>query len=130
MRYIDANVFIYAAIGEGPTGDRARTTLRRSLDAGACTSALTIDEVLWVVLKQLGDRKAACQKIRELLHLDLAIHPVERRDATAAIDHVEEGLDPRDAIHAAVALRRECTVIVSADSDFAGIAGIRHEPLE
>lgn len=130
MRYIDSNVFIYAAIGEGPIGEQARATLRRVLRAGACTSALTIDEVLWVMIKQLKDRPTACQKIRELLQLDLVIHPVERRDMDAALEHVEGGLDPRDAIHAAVALRRDCKAIVSSDPDFSDVAGIKHESLE
>lgn len=126
MHYVDANVMVYAHLDSGPLGERARSKLTRTLQAGACTSALTLDEVLWAV-KRLRGKADALAAARGVLLLDLTVFPVDRRDLESALVHVEGGLDPRDAIHAAVALRRKCKSIVSTDAAFAGVAGLKHD---
>lgn len=129
MRYVDSNIFIYAALDAGPTGDQARSALRQALGSKACTSALTLDEVLWVA-KRLSGHETALKTVQNLLQLDVVIHPVERRDVEAALIHFDAGFDPRDAIHAAIAIRRKCKAIVSSDNDFSRLDAIRHEGLD
>lgn len=125
MIYLDANVFVYAATDDGAKGKAAARLLGSSLRAGACTASLTLDEVLWAIAKKMG-RDAAAGKLRQLLALSLEIIAVEKRDLEAALAHFEAGLDPRDAVHAAVALRMRCSELVSTDDAFARVKGIRH----
>lgn len=129
MHYIDANIFIYANLDGGPLGDRARTKLKRTIQSGACTATLTVEEVLWAV-KRLKGKQEASAVAQALLQLDVKVFPVERRDIESAIQHFDAGLDPRDAIHAAVALRRKCKTILSTDGAFAKVAGLKHDHLQ
>ena len=126
MIYLDSNVFIYAATDSGPQGKAAAKVLTKALRDGACTASLTADEVLWAVTKKLG-REVAAEKVRQLLELDLTIAPVDKKDIEAALVQFDAGLDPRDAIHAAVALRAGCTAIASSDPAFAKVKGLRHD---
>ncbi|HUR25977.1 MAG TPA: type II toxin-antitoxin system VapC family toxin [Candidatus Thermoplasmatota archaeon] len=125
MIYLDSNVFVYAATDDGARGKTAAKVLGSSVRGGACTATLTLDEVLRATAKKIG-RKAAAGKVRQLMALDLELVPVEKRDVEMALGHFEDGLDARDAIHAAVALRRGCMGIVSTDEAFAKVKGLRH----
>ncbi len=124
MIYIDANVFIYAASDGGARGTAAASALRSALVKDAVTASLTLDEFLWAVRKKL-DRITTAEKARQLMALDLEIAPVTRDDAEEAILLFENGLDPRDAIHAAVARRLRCATIVSSDPAFDKVEGLR-----
>jgi predicted nucleic acid-binding protein len=123
MIYLDANVFIYAASDEGPKGKAAAAMLREALARGAVTASFTVDEFLWAVRKKLG-RDIAADKVRQLLGLDLEVDSVTRDDAEDAIELFEGALDPRDAIRAAVALRRGCRKIVTSDAAFERVEGL------
>lgn len=125
MIYLDSNVFIYAATDNGSQGKAAAKVLTKALRDGACTASLTADEVLWAITKKLG-RDVAAEKVRQLLELDLTVAPVDKKDIEAALVHFDAGLDPRDAIHAAVALRAGCTTFASTDPAFAKVKGLRH----
>ncbi|MHB1261635.1 MAG: type II toxin-antitoxin system VapC family toxin [Thermoplasmatota archaeon] len=124
MIYLDSNVFVYAATDGGPQGKAAAKALIKAIREGACTSSLTADEVLWAISKKLG-RDVAAAKVRQLLSLDIEVVAVEKRDIEAALAHFELGLDPRDAIHAAVAIRRACSSVLSTDPAFAKVKGLR-----
>ena len=129
MLYIDSNIFVYAHIDAGELGERARKKLRDARDGpGVCTSALTLDEVMWSVQKTKGrTRKDVEEVARKFLRLDrLKILPVEQRDLSNVVEHYKNGLDPRDAIHVAVALRHNCEAILSSDPDIAKAKGIAH----
>lgn len=126
MIYLDANVFVYAAVDDGDTGEAAAKALHAALEEGACTATLTADEVLWTVARFVG-RDASRQKVRDLLAMDLTLAAVQRDDIEVALGLHEEGLDPRDAIHAAVALRMGCVRIVSTDADFDKVKGLRRK---
>lgn len=127
MNYLDSNVFIYAATDEGLQGKAAAEVLAKALRMGACTASLTADEVLWAVAKKLG-RAVAADKVRQMLALDMKVASVEKGDIEAALLHFAAGLDPRDAIHAAVALRAGCTTVASTDPAFGKVKGLRHVP--
>ena len=53
MFYLDANVFIYAAINTKEFGEKSRSLLQRIQqgEEKAETSALTFDEVFWAIKK-------------------------------------------------------------------------------
>jgi predicted nucleic acid-binding protein len=123
--YLDANVFVYAATDDGAQGQAAAKALGKAIRDGACTASLTADEVLWAISRKLG-RDVATDKVRQMLALDLEVVSVEKRDIEAALDHFGLGLDPRDAIHAAVALRKSCSAVISTDPAFAKVKGLRH----
>ncbi len=129
MIYLDANVLIYAAANEKELGEKARRILKAALqDKNACTSTLTIDEVLWTLKKKLGRQEAAVAT-RNLLDTGIELVAVERTDIERALLFFEGSLDPRDAIHAAVAIRRGCETVVSTDPAFASIAGLKHKTI-
>lgn len=125
MIYIDANVFIYAVAESGPTAAAARRALADALRAGAATSALTVDEVVW----NLGSdgKERAIDHGRRLLDLPgLRILPVLGDDVRRALDLMSKhGLQPRDAIHAAVATNNGCKSILSGDADFDAVPGLK-----
>ena len=130
MLYIDSNIFIYAHIDAGQLGEKARQKLREARDGpGVCTSALTLDEVMWGVQKTKGKTRHDVEEVaRKFLRLDrLKILPVEQRDLSSVVDHYRDGLDPRDAIHVAIAIRHGCEAILSSDPDIAKTKGIAHQ---
>jgi predicted nucleic acid-binding protein len=58
--YLDANVFIFAALSTKEYGDKAEAVLNRVQlgEEAAVTSALTLDEVFWMVKRNRGVEKA------------------------------------------------------------------------
>ena len=121
VKYLDANVFIYAALNVEKQGEGARALLQRVQDGKdeCCSSALTFDEIVYVVGKhrnlELG--RIAGEAFLELQGLDII--PVDEKllHDTARLIRIYN-LKPRDAIHASSALLRGVQVMVSTDSDF------------
>ncbi len=133
LRYLDANVFLFAVLDEGPRGERARSLLRCVVDGEerAATSALTLDEVVWI-LQGEGPREVAIREGQRLIGLpNLEILDVTAQDVLDSLALMEEhqGLDPRDAIHAAVALSRGIYTVVSDDPDLDGMTELERQPL-
>lgn len=133
LQYLDANVFLFAVLDEGDRGDSARGLLRSVVEgeARAATSALTIDEVVWI-LQGEGPREVAIQECQRLIGLpNLEMLDVTAEDALDALSRMEEdqGLGPRDAIHAAVAANHGIYTIVSDDPDLDQLPDVDREPL-
>ena len=132
MRYLDANVFIYAALYSGEKGDNARKILMElPYSEKSITSALTLDEVVWVIWKET-DRKTGILGGKNMMRMtNLDILPVEPKDINLAFNLMEqyEKLKPRDAIHLGVALNSGAKTIISDDSDFDEIKEIEREKL-
>lgn len=128
MTYLDANVFIYAAMGEESKAVPAQKILQQVADGDmdACTSTLTWDEIVWAVKKALGYGDAIEEglKFLSLPHLKLI-----SADATVVMEAqriiAEYKLKPRDAIHAATALKNGIKEFVSDDPDFDSVSGIK-----
>ncbi|RLF03144.1 MAG: VapC toxin family PIN domain ribonuclease [Thermoprotei archaeon] len=135
MVYLDANVFLYPLLYDPevePKAERASRLLLRvaSGELRAVTSALTWDEVVWVVWR-LVERDYALRAGEKLLTFPnlviVAVSPRSVRRAQALASRY--GLKPRDAIHAAVAIEHGDSRIVSDDEDFDRVRELERVPI-
>lgn len=133
MLYLDANVFCYAILYEGPKADGCRSVLQ-DMTAGrqpAVTASLTVDEVVWALQKE-RDRALALKEAARVLRLPnleiLEVGPGDLHHGLRLMDE-NEGLSPRDGIHAAVAIRHGVYTIVSEDEDFDEVSSLSRRPL-
>jgi uncharacterized protein len=120
MLYLESNIFIYAAVDNTETGNKARTLLLK-IQCGqekASTSALTFDEVFWAIKKQ--NPKQAIEAVEALLNFpNLDLKPVNAELLSLTLQIIKQyHLDPRDAIHAATAITTKADCIVSTDPHF------------
>lgn len=133
LRYIDAMVFVYAALGEGRLAQGAVRHLRGLVegDAPGITSALTVDEVVWVLARE-GARELALAEGGRMLSLpNLRVLPATADTMRSALELMERvpTLRPRDAVHAATAIEAGVFAIVSDDPGFDRVPGLEREPL-
>ena len=130
MIYLDSNVFIYAALNADDLGSKTRQLLSR-IDEGheaAASSALTFDELVWVVRKhrRKDDAWAAGRAFLELRNLKII--DVDPTVLSSALEIMEEyNLAPRDGIHAASALMQGITTMISSDGHFDRIEGLKRK---
>ena len=126
-RYVDVNVFVYWIGGHPTHGQRDLEWVRRIEKAKKgefITSSLTLYEtaviiagLLGVSLKDLELTRRIINAITQLSGLDVIELRLE--DFQAGLKLMEAyKLDLEDALHLAVALRREASEIVSFDKDF------------
>lgn len=95
-------------------------------DDPAATSALAIDEVVWT-LQGEGPRDVAIREGQRLMGLpNLQVFDVTAEDTFDALSLMEDNdtLDPRDAIHAAVAIGHGVYTVVSDDPDLGAVSEI------
>jgi uncharacterized protein len=129
--YIDANVFIFAALDNGDIGKNARELLKKIEDRKlvAAVSPLVFDEVIWVIQKISGRDDA--QKIGlGLLSMPLSWLDVGYTSIQHSMDAYKVGLDPRDAIHVGIMTDYNLNVIISEDKDFDKIQSIKRKSIE
>ncbi len=128
MIYLDTNIFVYAAINNGELGERCRKLIREIAEdkKAACTSTLTWDEVIYSIWKKEGQEKAI-----EEGRIFLQIPNILLLQASPAIIHKSQQLlesyllKPRDAIHAATAITYGVKEILTDDSDFDRVTGLK-----
>lgn len=133
MFYIDANLFIYASLDKGNSGEQSRDIIGL-LNTGkikGITSSLTLDEVIWIVWKEkskeLGIR--AGKEIFEIANLEVV--DVSEKTILSAIELMEKyNLKPRNAIHVSVAIEHGVFTIISKDNDFDKIKEIERLDFE
>jgi len=136
MSYIDSNVFIYPAIYQTETQQKAKKAkeILRKIENGeltAYTSTLTWDEVVWVVSKVLSRDDAIRQGKKLLGFPNLEFINVDEGILTQAQMLLDKyKLSPRDSIHVASALGRKINTVISDDKDFDQIKEITRTPLE
>lgn len=129
MIYIDANVFVLANFEETGKGQTARKIIEEIGEGkrqAAITSALTMDEVMWAMIKnkKTTELRAAIEDVYTMPNL--AIKEVNANIPLVALGIMEEhGLKPRDAFHAAIMTSFGINEIVSDDSDFDKISWIK-----
>jgi hypothetical protein len=133
MVYVDANVFLYRVI-HAEEVEKARLSKKILLriargEMDACTASLTWDELVWVVKKLRGIKVARVEGGRLLRFPNLKILSVDGvlSEAQRIIEAYDVG--PRDAIHAACALKNRIKEIISDDEDFDRIEEITRIPL-
>lgn len=119
MVYLDANVFVFASLAKDALGDASRHILANLGKIDAKTCCLTIDELAWVVLRNV-DNATAVKACRAVLALgDLDIVSVEYGDMWKMAEFMEMfELRPRDAIHLAIMKRLGEKAIVTEDVHF------------
>jgi predicted nucleic acid-binding protein len=127
--YVDANIFIYAAINTKELG-RASRFLLQKIQMGeekAETSVLTFDEVFWVVKKHnLELAFEACEALLNFPNLELV--SADKEIVSSALLIIRKfHLAPRDAIHAATAIAGKADIIVSTDVDFDKVKELRRK---
>ena len=85
-------------------------------------SADLIQELAHQRHRRTGDRRAAAAAARDAAALCM-VHDVTRDDALLGLDlfRAHEGLDARDGVFAAVAIRRSIGVILTSDRAFDAI---------
>ena len=132
MTYVDANVFIFAAVDPGELGQAARQILAQIIRGKlpATTSALTYDEVVWGIRKAFDKEKSylAGELFLQLPHL--LIQEANRKVVMEAHHLMKHhNLKPRDAIHLATMSVTNEKHIISEDPDFDHLLGIVRIPL-
>lgn len=126
MIYLDANVFVHAIASSDKRGDFFREFLKGSLDEDLFTCSLTWDEVVHSLTRLLGKEKALLEGEKLLSLSGLLWLPVSRDVIVQAQGLMGMyGLKPRDAIHAASALRKGISKIASDDTDFDKVKGLK-----
>ncbi len=133
MMYLDANFFIFALLDNTRKGEKAREIQQKLIEGkeNAVTSALALDEVMWVLRK--NKKQHLLRKIIEDIyaHPRLVVREVHEEVPLRALQYIEEfNLKPRDAFHAAVMEGFLITAIVSDDVDFDRIKKIKRIALE
>jgi predicted nucleic acid-binding protein len=126
--FLDANVFLYAAGHEHPRRAAALRVLGKVEDGtlAANTSLEVVQEILHV-LSRRDLRAMAVELAGATLALFPAILPVTREDAEDAVTVFERysALPARDALHVATMRNNGIDTVVSADSHFDLVEGIR-----
>lgn len=124
--YLDSNIFIYAVGQPSPYTDPCRRILYDVVNGRLRgeTSIYTVQEVARQRHRR-GD-KLATARARQVVAICTAVHGLDPPLLTRALDAVDEyeTLAVADAIHAVTALAHGVGVVVSADSDFDGVAGV------
>lgn len=129
MIYLDANLFVLGQFDNTQKGVSARRLMQEIVDGKlppAITSALTLDEVMWAVIK--NKRQADLRSVITAAYTipNLTIKDVGASVPLVALNLIDEcGLRPRDAFHAAIMKIFGITEIVSDDRDFDKVKWIK-----
>ena len=127
MIYLDANFFLFSNFDETSRGENARR-LQEKIASGqkATTCALTLDEVMWVIIKN-KKKEALRETVEDIYALpNLTIKEVSASTPLDALALMEQfDLKPRDAFHAAVMKSSGIIEIASDDPDFDRVKGIK-----
>ncbi len=121
MIYIDSNVFIFASLNNEELGNNARLILEavQNRNIEAITSALTFDEVIWIIKKNRNFEDAISAGEAFLNMPGLHLVDVNQDLLALSIDIMKRyKTDPRVSIHAATAITQKANIIISEDSDF------------
>src|SRR2546425_12452569 len=128
MIYIDASVFVFAALNTESVGDEARSLLR-DVQTGrleATSSALTFDELVWAVKRNRTSEDAIASGEAFLNMPRLRLVDVDGNILARALALMrKDRLEPRDSIPAASALTEGAELIISPDKPVDKIRDIR-----
>lgn len=127
MILVDSNIPMYLVGGAHPNRERARELLELAIARRErlVTDAEAFQEILhrYVAIDRRDAISAAWQALRQLVD---EVFAIELEDVEAARWLVTTTpLRARDALHVAVMKRHDVAEIVSFDTDFDGIPGIK-----
>ncbi len=130
MFYVDANVFILPQIYEESIDEvrKAKEYLIKLANGEieGCTSTLTWDEIVYIIGKLVGKNESQVAGRKFLSFPNLKIVTIDLEILLKAQELIENfNVKPRDAIHASCALKFCNGKMISNDSDFDKIAGIK-----
>lgn len=130
MRYLDSNLFIYAALYTDERGEKARDYIEkiRKGDEKAITSALTFDEVFWKLKEEKGFEEAlklgkSFLEMNNLLFVEVNDQVLWRSYQLIK----KHKLDPRNAIHLSCSLEKGVRKIISEDKDFDDVGEVERD---
>ncbi len=126
--FIDTNIFIYSVGRDHPLKSNCASAIRRLRDGGirAIVNTEIIQEILYRY-QSLKELRLGIKLAKEAMALSSKILPVTERDLALAIELLESHpqIDTRDAFHAATMINNEVKEIISTDSHFDLIRGIK-----
>lgn len=134
--YLDANIFMYAVGAPHPLNPLKMPCVQilsdiGNLDAQFAISVEIVQEILhrYIAIKRQTD---AIRVANHVMSLVPTLYPLEASDMQRAIQicATNSNLNARDAIHVATMLNHGIIHIISADTHFDTVTGIRRlEPL-
>ena|SRR3989344_3765305 len=128
MKYIDANIFVSGAVGDSHA--KALLIKIASGELKAATSLLSWDEFVWALRKYCSSTQVNTESSKFLEFPHLMFFIIDNATVRLAHELMEKyGLHPRDALHAASALKHGITEIVSDDSHFDKVKELGRIPL-
>lgn len=121
---------MYAAGSPSAHRKPCQEFLKKLVRSGSAAQHLTSVEVLQEILhryRSIGLGEKAYDLLDNILQLGITVLPIELEDIMLARKLLEDlnSLPTRDGIHAAVAIRKNISVIASFDKNFDRISGIR-----
>ncbi len=129
-RFVDTNVPMYAAGAAHELREPCRKVLE-AIRTGEIEAVIDTEVVQEILHRygRMGLYGEGARMARDVLAMASVVYPVEREDAERSVELFErlgpKGLRARDAVHAAVMLRRGIREIISADTHFDLVEGIR-----
>ncbi len=124
--YIDSNIFIFAATDKGKLGQNCREIIGLITEQKiTCASSfLVVDEVIWILKKDVG-KDCGIKITKAMLSMPIKWISIDKSVIIRMMDTYEKTtLDPRDAIHLSSMKEVGLSVIVSEDDDFDKVDGI------
>ena len=124
--FLDATIILLAA-GEPSTAQHACRSFLEAQAASGSTLHMSVEGVQEVLFHRMRmvDRGTAVAEARHEQEMDVQ-HRYDESDLQTAISLVATStVRGRDAVHAATAIRAGFDAIVTTDSDFDGIPGLR-----
>ncbi len=130
QRFVDTNVPMYAAAAAHELREPCRK-VPEAIRTGEIEAVIDTEVVQEILHRygRMGLYGEGARMARDVPAMASVVYPVEREDAEQSVELFERlgsrGLRARDAVHAAVMLRRGIREIISADTHFDPVEGIR-----
>ena len=107
--FIDSNIFLYALSVGGKKEEKCRAFLDKIAkgEQNSVISALVLDEIAWVISEKGGEMAAIKTWEKVMTIPNLKIIEINESVVRSVPFFLKQGLDPRDAIHAATIRRQE-----------------------
>lgn len=125
--FIDANIFIHAALGRDKKAEECRNFLKKveSGEQNSHTSVLVLEEALKAISHFRGESPSVEVINRFLRIKNLTVLALAKEDLECSFEFFKKSLDVHDSLHLAIMKKQGITTILSYDKDFDSIKGIK-----